>query len=141
MGTIYINKAVKEDTSAKNYKVAEALGANDKTKRNQRLLTLPATLHSFCLQIPLACPLVGVGTPWPVSGDKKELDGPSFETLLTYPQLALRYAFKNLKDLPAPHLNFSSKSVLLLAPSSLLWIKMVSIFSWEKEKEHSQEPL
>lgn len=69
----------------------------------------------------------------PDQSRKVGLDGPSCEKLLTYPQLALRYAFKNWEDLPTPIWIFLQKSALLLTPSSLLWIKMASIFSWEKK--------
>lgn len=99
MGAIYIKKAVKEETSVKKHKVAEALGGNDRTRG-------PSTSGScqlHCIHPASKLQSLSLCSMWehPDQSRKEGLDGSSCEKLLTYPQLALKYAFKNLEDLPA----------------------------------------
>lgn len=116
--------------------MVKALGANDGPKEEQASPN-GASHSGFTL---LGFWLLFLWSMWehPDQPWKVGLDGPSWEKLFTYPQLALEHTFKNLEDLPATIWIFLQKSALLLTPSSLLGIKMVSVFSWEKARAFSR---
>lgn len=143
MGAIYINIAVKEETSGlkKNHNVAEALGANDRTKEEASWFCQPHGIHPASESHLLFLQLM-----WehPDQSPNEGLDGPSCEKLLIYPQLVLRYAFKNLEDLPATVWIFLQKSALFIStPLPTVDKNGFNILMGKRKAggEHSQEPL